>query len=345
MEDQILYLQLGRNITSANDPLKKISIVEFSKLIRQPDTDLASKIQQLRTVQSIDKKRYHALKRMLPYVTCGIFNPPYRRTINFASIICFIVDIDHLSEKGIDLQTLFEKLKTDDRIHLMFVSPGNDGLKLVFYLNQKCFDSAKYSMFYKLFIMRFSQEYNLEQSVDKVTSDVTRACFLSADENAWFNPFAMPVSMDAYIDFDDHNSLCQANEEVEKAIETTEQKGNDDEKAFRQELPEDVLQQIKEKLNPNIRTKIEKKIFVPEEVIAVVDKVEEKMQAFGIHTKQVESIHYGKKFVFGLDNNWAQLNLFFGKKGFKIVKTPASGSNNELAEIAFKILCEMFYNA
>lgn len=343
MDDKIIYLQLGRNITSPNDPLKKVTIEEFTRLIRNPDAELSSKIQQLRTVQSIDRKRYHALKKMLPYVTCGIFNPSYRRTENFASINCFIVDIDHLSEKGIDMPTLWNKLKSDDRIHFMFVSPGNDGLKILFYLNQKCYDSAKYSIFYKLFVTRFSQEYNLGQTVDTVTSDVTRACFLSADEDAWFNPFAVPVGMDAYINFDDYRSVAEVKQEIEKAVVLESGKPREDSKTEKQELPPDILQQIKEKLNPNIRTKIEKQIFVPDEIIAVVGKVEETMQGYGIRTKSAENIHYGKKFVFELDNRWAQLNLFFGKQGYKIVKTPATGSNPELAEVAYQILCQMFY--
>lgn len=343
MEDNILYFQLGRNITSPNDPLKKITIDEFVKLVRHPEADLASKIQQLRTVQSIDKKRYHALKKMLPYVTCGIFNPPYRRSENFASITFFIVDIDHLSEKNIDPASLRDKLKADDRIHLMFVSPGNDGLKLVFCLSTKCFDSARYSLFYKLFITRFSQDYGLEQTVDKVTSDVTRACFLSADEEAWYNPFAATINMDSFIDFEDYRSVEDAHQAIAQAIENVSVENKTDEKNARQELPKDILQQIKEKLNPNIRTKIEKQIFVPDEVNAVVDKVEETMKGFGIATKSVENIHYGKKFVFTLEQRWAQLNLFFGKKGYKIVKTPASGSNPELAEVAYQILCQMFY--
>jgi hypothetical protein len=344
MDDNTLSLQLGQNIISPNDPLKKISIDDLHRKIKEADNELRSKIQQLRIVQSIEPKRYQALKKMLPYVTCGIFNPPYRRSENFASIRLFILDIDHLSRHEMDLPSLRERLKNDNRIHLMFVSPGNDGLKLVFYLEEKCYDAAKYSIFYKLFVTRFAAEHNLANVVDKVTSDVTRACFLSFDEDVWYNPFADAVNMSVYIDFDSYTSVNQAGEEVKQALEEKSQSLEDaTEKTDRQELPPDVLQQIKEKLNPNIKTKIEKIIFVPEELIAVVNTVEEKMNGFGIKTKSVESIHYGKKFVFELDNRWAQLNLFFGKKGFKIVKTPANGSNDDLAEVTYKILCEMFY--
>jgi len=343
MAETIYNLQLGRNIVAQNDPLRKITLEEFLSIISKPEADLKSKIQQLRTVQSIDRKKYQSLKKMLPYVTCGIFNPPYRRTENFASISTFIIDIDHLSEKGYDLNSLRDKLKLDDRIQMIFVSPGNDGLKLLFCLDQKCYDSAKYSIFYKLFSARFSQEYNLGQAVDKVTSDVTRACFLSADEDAWINPFCVPVSMEAFINFEDHRSVKQAQEEIKEMTDVSDLKVAEETDDGKKDLPADILQHIKEKLNPNIRTKIEKQIFVPDELLAVVAKVEETMLSYGITTKKAENIHYGKKFVFELDNRWAQLNLFYGKQGFKIVKTPASGSNNDLAEVAFNILCQMFY--
>lgn len=344
MDDNTLCLQIGLNIISPNDPLKKITVEQFYHLIKEGDENLRSKINQLRIIQSIEPKRYQVLKKMLPYVTCGIFNPPYRRTENFASIHLFIIDVDHLTSNEIDMATLRNRLTADKRIHLMFGSPGNDGLKLLFCLDSKCYDAARYSLFYKLFATRFAGEHNIAHAIDKVTSDVTRACFLSVDEDTWYNPFSDTVTMNTYIDFDSYHSVKQAGEEIKNAIENNPQPFTGQTvKIDRKELPPDILQQIKEKLNPNIKIKHEKKIFVPEQVIAIVNSVEEKMKTYGITTIQVQSIHYGKKFVFGLDNRWAQLNIFFGKQGYKIVKTPASGSNEELAEVGYRILCEMFY--
>ncbi|HAJ99939.1 MAG TPA: hypothetical protein DCM62_07930 [Bacteroidales bacterium] len=341
--EEIVYLQMGQNIVSQNDALKKITLAEFARLIKTPNPQLSSKIEQLRTVQLIDKKRYQALKKMLPYVTCGIFNPQYRRTENFASVQCFILDIDHLVERGFDMATLQKRLQGDDRVCLMYVSPGNDGLKLLFLLAQKCYDHAQYALFYKIFAARFSQQYDLGQSVDKVTSDVTRACFLSSDQEAWYNPNAIPVKMASFIDFENYASIAGVQSELKTVAESVAEKQISEVPMPNKEIPSDLLKLIKEKLNPNLRIKAEKQIFVPEEVTAVVDKVAETMEGFGIKTKNVESIHYGKKFVFELDYRWAQLNLFYGKRGFKIVKTPATGSNDELAEVAYRILCDMFF--
>ncbi|HOO86049.1 MAG TPA: hypothetical protein PLS94_15865, partial [Prolixibacteraceae bacterium] len=86
MENEGILLNMGQSIVSPNDPLKHITVDKLHQLITKPDSTLQSKIQQLRTVLSIDPKRYQAIKRMLPYVTCGMFHPPYRRTENFSSI-------------------------------------------------------------------------------------------------------------------------------------------------------------------------------------------------------------------------------------------------------------------
>ena len=332
-------LSLGKNILSANDPLTRLEPGQLHQIITNPSGSLASQIHQLRTVLSIDTKKYTQLKRALPYVVCGMFNPPYRRLQNFASIDCFIVDIDHLSEKNIDLDTLQKKLMADPRVQLLFISPGNDGLKVLFALEEKCYDRQKYSMFYKLFIQHFSSQYGLNQVVDKVTSDATRACFLSYDENAWLNTAVVPVKMAEYIDFDDFSQV----EEARSIIKKVEQIPAAPEP--KQELTPDLLSQIKQKLNPNIRQQKPKDYFVPEEVDQVMEELKGKVAEYQIELTESHPIQYGRKLRFKLQDKWAQLNVFYGKKGYKVVKTPVSNSDAELGEVVHQILCQFFFGA
>lgn len=343
MEHDGIYLQLGQNIVSPNDSLKKITPEQLYQMVSRPSPDLQSKVHQLRTVLSLDPKRYQALKRMLPYVTCGIFNPQYRRTQNFASISCFMVDIDHLGRKNIDPSELKNRLKADDRVHLIFTSPSNDGLKLLFMLCEKCFDHAKYSIFYKVFVDKFAAQHSLAQSIDRVTCDVTRACFLSVDEDAWFNPFAQLVDMKAFVDFENQSKLNQALYELKEKEKQAQDKPLTTDDCHAKLLPSDVMQQIKEKLNPNIKLKREKQIVVPEELNAAEKTVNARMEELGIRVKLVQPLNYGKKFVFELDHRMAQLNLHYGSKGFKIVRQPINGADEELMEVAYQILCEIFY--
>lgn len=332
-------LSLGKNILSANDPLTRIEPDQLHQIITNPSGSLASQIHQLRTVLSIDTKKYTQLKRTLPYVVCGMFNPPYRRLQNFASIDCFIVDIDHLSKKNIDLDTLQKKLKSDPRVQLLFISPGNDGIKVLFALEEKCYDRQKYSMFYKLFIQHFSSQYGLNQVVDKVTSDATRACFLSYDENAWLNANFVAVKMAEYINFDDYSQV----EEAKTIIKKVEQKPAVAEP--KQELTPDLLSQIKQKLNPNIRQQKPKDYFVPEEVDQVMQELKGKVAEYQIELTESHPIQYGRKLRFKLQDKWAQLNVFYGKKGYKVVKTPVSNSDADLGEVVHQILCQFFFGA
>ncbi len=330
-------LTFGKNIQSANDPLTKIESEQLHQMITQPDAALLSKIQQLRTIMAIDPKKYNRLKRMLPYVVCGMFTPAYRRLENFSSIDCFIIDIDHLSEKNIDLETLRGKLQEDPRIELLFASPGNNGLKALFRFSEKCFDRQQYSIFYKVFLHKFSNEYNLEQVVDKTTSDATRACFLSIDEKAWYNPDAFPVNIPDYINFENYLDV----EEAKTLIKNVEVKPEPQPKE--KELTPDLLAEIRTKLNPNARTQKVKNYYVPQEVDQAIEEVKKQTAQFGIHLLETQPINYGRKLKFALQDKWAQLNLFYGKKGYKIVKTPVNNSDSELGDVVHQILCQYFF--
>lgn len=340
MEALGVELAKGNSITSHNDPLRKIDVAELYQLVTDPTADLASAIQQLRTVLSLNPKKYQELKRMLPYVTCGMFNPPYRRISNFAAIGCMFVDIDHLSQYQVNPEELKSRLKNDTRILMAFCSPSADGLKLLFRLSQKMYDPTKYSMAYKFFISQFAKQHGLGNMIDRVTSDVTRATFISVDSNAYFNPAAEPVPLHRLINYEsptEVNSALHTIKEFEKSIPPENAKAKE-----KNVLPSDILQKIKESLNPNIKTKAEKIIYVPQELEPAVEKVKTRMQELGISVKQVENIHYGKKFVFELNGRFAQLNLFYGKQGYKVVVTPVRNSDTELAEVSKLVLCEIF---
>jgi hypothetical protein len=43
-------------------------------------------------------------------------------------------------------------------------------------------------------------------------------------------------------------------------------------------------------------------------------------------------------------DTWCELNLFYGKRGFSIVKTTKSGSHAELADLAANVLRELLYD-
>lgn len=146
-------ISTGANITNRADSLRKVTVKYLHDSLRNPRPVISSAIRQLRVAREIDGKQYGLLKRRLPYIVCGMFNPPYRRTENFAYTEYFIMDIDHLSDKGLSVSELRRRIEKDERVVLSFLSPGEDGLKVFFKLKERCYDSGLYSVFYKAFFV------------------------------------------------------------------------------------------------------------------------------------------------------------------------------------------------
>lgn len=330
-------LQAGKCIYQTNDPLVKVTPEYLFHAVKNPKPEVASAIRQLRLVKNIDTKRYQVLKRNLPYVVTGIFHPPVRRTENFAWASHFMLDIDHLSIKDTTAGQLKIKLAADPRILLMFTSPGEDGLKILFRLNKKMYDAARYSLFYRAFVDKFSAQYQLDQVADTRTSDVTRACFVSSDPDAIYNPGADPVAAENFIDFNNYLEIKQLKADLNEKAEEVKEKFPPEAKP---ELEEEALEKIKKTLNPNFKPKREKQIFIPEEIEQVTNTVVEQMQEQGIATTEICGIHYGKKFKFALGRKQAEINLFYGKKGYTVVISPRNGTDNELNKICAQLIAE-----
>ena len=336
-------LMTGRFIRQKDDPMQKVAVERIYRGIQNPKESVRNLIRQLRAVQSIDHNRYRQLKTNLPYIVCGLFHPPYRRTENFASIEYFVIDIDHLQEKELGIETIKQKLQEDERVLMVFKSPSNNGLKVFFSLSEKCYDAAQYSIFYKAFAQKLSQQYGLQQVIDRATSDVTRACFISWDEEVWYNPEAKPVNMKAYVNFDNLWEVRELERELKKSM-TEQSTVQGEAKPEKRELTEEMLLEIKQKLGQIPHKKTNKIIYVPEELELIIDKVHDSVAKHDIAVKSIQNIHYGKKIVFTFGEvKWAEMNIFYGRKGYTVVKSPKRGRDETLEEIVYTILCELFY--
>jgi len=322
-------LSLGKHITQKDDLLNPLEVQQLYNLIRQPDEATLTLINRLRLVQTIDKKQYGVMKRELPYVVCGIFNPPYRRLENFGTIEYFILDIDHIAEKGFQLNALRDKLSGDSRVMLCFVSPGEDGMKLLFRLSEKCYDAGQYSLFYRTFVRAFAMQYGFEQVVDIVTSDVSRACFLSYDPEIRYNPEAEPVKMNDYVDFDNPFTIGEIRHEIKQ-----EEKKTPTEKPERPVPDDATIAFIKERLQAKTRTPRQKpQVYVPDELEQILEKLLQYIGESGVQVENVENIQYGKQFRFRAGITLSEINLFFGKRGFSVVKTTKQGTSEQLNDL------------
>lgn len=325
-------INAGRNIRSNDDALQKIKVEYLYHSIRNPSPEVVSQIRQLRILKNIDHTQYVAQKRSLPYVVCGMFNPMFRRTENFAYTEYFIVDIDHVTEKGLDMACLRKKVESDSRVVLSFISPGEDGLKVMFRLKERCCDSGMYSIFYKAFVNSFSKLHFIEQVVDSKTSDVTRACFISMDEHAYYNPDAERVDMQSFIDLSNMFDLFEQKRQIEK--DQREYKFNTPEEKLPIDPSEDTLGRIKNILNPNAAKKTEaKRYFVPGILEDIMSDLKAFIEETGAVITSLSNINYGKQIMVKVGMKFAEVNLFYGKHGFRVVRSNKSGTDREVTEL------------
>lgn len=334
-------IMFGTNIQSADDPLKKIQESELYQRIVHPDASVEAKIRQLRVAYQIAPKQYNEQKRTLPYIVCGIFNPPYRNTENFGYTECFVLDIDHLSNKGLTIDTVKARIRDDERILLSFTSPSEDGVKIMFLLRERCYDSGLFSVFYKEFLRKFSEQYQLEQVADKRTSDVTRACFLSVDEDAYFNGECEPVDMGLYVQATDPLAMFDL---MAKQKKEEKEMPNDDSEPLASDPDKEIMDRIKQCLHPNSKT-VRKRpdAFVPEQLNMIINDLVVYIQDTGLVVSEIIDIQYGKKIRINMGMKYAEINLFFGKRGFSVVKSPRSGTNSELNDLTVQLIQTFIY--
>lgn len=326
MADNIV--SFGQAIQSPSDQLQKVNIDFLYHSIKSPSPNLSYLIRQLRIIKELDARKYSDLKRQLPYFVCSVFNPPFRRTENFAYTQHFVVDLDHVNAKGLDLWELRQQIQKDPRVYLSFVSPGEDGLKVLFQLKEKCWDSGIYSLFYKAFARHFSRTYNLSEIIDLRTSDVCRACFLSSDNEVYYNPSPEPVDINSFIDIHDVSSMFEMKRELER--EEKAQPMLDPKKESTADPDKDTMLKIRRQLQGKPIEPPVQNVFVPEELNQIIEEIVECLKENGIVVANTRNIQYGKNLQMQLGLKKAEINLFHGKRGFTVVECPRTGTNPEL---------------
>ncbi len=332
-------LQIGKHITQPKDPLISISLQRLYEHISSSEHPLHDQIEQLRAIKVTNPDQYKAHKRFLPYFVCGIFRPPHRKLDNMAAMHYLILDLDHLTEIDATPQSLRERLRTDPRLVMDFISPGGDGLKLLFAFSEPVHDAGLYRKIYKYFAADLARKHGLETVVDLRTHDPTRACFLSHDPEARLNKKAIPLSVSDFFILFESDEMQQMVKEVEQKSKLAIQKKNEKK---RTQVDDDVLERIKQKINPNARKKKKKEYRVPKEVEACVKMLEELLpQQFELQISSHRPISYGKQIRVKIGTLWAIINIYYGKKGFSIVPTTMSGSHEELAALATEAIRQL----
>ena len=331
-------ISAARNIRDTAEALVKMPLRHVYDALRNPRPDITAMLNQIRVARALDPSRYPALKSQLPYFVCAIFNPPYRRSANFAYTEYFIIDIDHVSEQGLTIQSLRQRISADSHTLLCFVSPGGDGLKVVMQLSEKCYDPGLYKVFYQTFAATFARQYDIAQAVDAKTCDVTRACFMSADPEAYYNPEAEPVAISDYIDLTadlrkatdtKHEAQAQKADNAPAAASTYNTADPSD----------DIIAAIKQTLDIGRKTIPQKPTaYVPDELSQIIDDLRTFIESFGITVSGIDNIQYGKKIRTNIAAKKAETNLFYGRRGYSVIQSPRSGTDAEANKLTADII-------
>lgn len=340
-------LMAGSTITAPHDALVKVDDrYLYSRLVR-PKPEVEAHIRQLRIIANIDPQMYAVQKKALPYIVCGIFSPPFRLKANFAYTDCFILDIDKLRAKGLDLQAVRKKVEQDERVVLSFVSPSGDGLKLLFNLSEPCHDPNLYSIFYKAFAHQFSSQYGLEQAIDSQTCDVSRACFVSVDPDAYYHAEALKVRLNDYIDTSNPLTFADQYHAVKKEAKA---RAYDAEASIpfeasvaKSEPSDEVMQRIKEQLKLLPEKRPPKEVYVPAVLEETVEELQVYLEQMGLRLTEVVNIQYGKKLKLQASHKLAEINLFYGKRGYSVVISPRTGTDDELNKMVATLIESFVY--
>jgi hypothetical protein len=338
-------LLIGKNITQSNDPLTTVSVDRVYKALQNEQGEIATLQHRLQIMRGIDVNQYRKMKTALPYIVCAHFHPLLRRKENFVYTERFLVDIDHLSEYDIDLITIKKKLVSDNRVELLFSSPGGDGLKILFKLSEKITESGYYSMFYKAFCIRFAEAYQLGAAVDIKTNDVSRCCFVSYDAQAYYNSAAEAVIAADYLQENNFTALDLLSTDIkhtEKANKLARAEMPETVQQETRELSDDVLNAIKQKIGQKIKTPRVKQFEQPEALVSLIPRITAQLESVGVQLQKNAPIAYGRQITIKAANHWAEVNVFYGKRGVRIVGTTKTGSNKTLCDMMVEVLKQNF---
>jgi len=153
-------------------PAKSITLVDFIEMIKKENP----LIQQIREAKT--KEERNNLKSKLDYVCfAGIFRRRGKEDlVKSSGFACF--DVDDVT----NLEEAKEKINKNKYTHCSFISPSGKGLKFLVKIPEIKNDEE-----YKKYWISISKHYALPNS-DVATKDISRACYISEDGGAYYNP-------------------------------------------------------------------------------------------------------------------------------------------------------------
>ena len=329
----------GTQLTASSDALQTLTASDVFRLVTA-DAALQSGTERLRKLCQLDKEAYKTVKTRLPYVVGSTFAANesgilLRRLDTFEAAHYFILDLDHCQDLN---GRVPDAIRQDESVEMAFISPSGMGLKVFFRLLEPCDDARQFSVAYRHFATDFGTRHRFTRSIDLRTSDVTRACFLAHDPHAYYNPNAFPVDWQRWVQDPEGELLLASPTKEVTAVTTVKAPKPISETAYH-----NVLKQV----NPRSTapTRREKQVFVPEELFPLEAEVRALCLGLNWELTAVERLNYGLKFGIRQGYRTAEVNAFYGKKGFSLVRSPKTGTDPALSTLLYDKLYALLFPA
>ena len=139
--------------------------------------------EKLRSISDVVQARKYKAANFDYCTFSGVFTARNDKSlVTHSELMC--IDFDHVQ----NTDTLRQALLADEYFdtQLLFVSPSGDGLKWIIEINTRKAPHGEYFASVANYIL---QTYSVE--VDKSGKDISRACFLPFDPNAFINPLLL----------------------------------------------------------------------------------------------------------------------------------------------------------
>lgn len=327
-------LSSGQQITSATDTLRAISLADVAIWVRT-NAVLQHQTERLRKLAQFDQNAFKTAKTSLPYVVGSVFANGIRRINSLAEATYFVLDLDHCT--GLEGQVP-ESIRADLSVAFAFISPSGEGLKLFFRLLDPCTDAQTFSAAYRSFAGDFGLKHGFVKSVDLRTADVTRACFLAYDPMAYYNPDAMPVDWRLWLPEQGLLGELQGDDDIDSDRVVSVRKP-----AVERPINEAAYRDVLRAINPNMPCRREKQTFVPNELWAIEPAVRAVCTQFTWELTGFTPLNYGLKVAVKQGFRRAEVNVFYGKKGFSVVQSPKTGTDLTLANLLYSELFRLLF--
>jgi hypothetical protein len=320
---------------SPPEALIPTTLAEIYQQIRSSVNELSRETTRLRRIAQVDKKVYTSMKVKLPYFIAATFKEDCRHSDNFVEISALTIDFDDCLKTPIQSKDLKQKIAEQPDVVLAFTSPNGRGIKVVCLLEEPIDDIQLFKAYYLDFARNFAERLSILGTLDTRTSDVTRICFLAHDTTAYFNASAVKLNWRLWVQ---NQTFVPPQEPTTEQITglLIESKP---------ELNEDIHRQLRLKINP--RAPVRQKIppHVPVLLQTISNDARLLLENNGITVSEIVPIHYGLKFSCIVATALAEVNVFYGKKGFSVVKSAKTAVDDKLNDQVYQLIFNfLFYS-